>query len=217
MFGLQNTVNSHEDMCYRTRHLTKLGEMILNDQIISKVDLIGSVSLTNGTYYNVYRRYNSYYDIIIEDVNLNYLIQADMTIRESIGSAIKLSETEINSMYSVSAMSFKHNITINDSECIMDKKWSDIQTMFTGINVIIYYKQDEVYSQVNDVFNYDISDLTNINNSVEVKVETGQETEQDMSNVKCGKKRTRSNIPDFVEQDPVFSEGYNLRNKKPRI
>ncbi len=208
-------------MAYRTTQLNKFGEMIVDGNLIHKIDYIGSVHLISGKHFNVYRRYNSEYNIVLEDSNLNYLVQRNMTIRESIGCAMYLSEDEQESIQCVQAASVKHNMPVSDP-ALCSLKWSEVQVIYTGITILIAYQSDDHQSQVNEVIhenfmnevinNYNNEYVAPIPSSPQQQAASSQsEAPQQTPEFRQAKKRRRSEL-ELLEPLP-----YNLRNKKQKM
>ncbi len=215
-----------QGMAYRNTQLNRFGAMYLNGELIHKIDHIASVTVSGGKTFNVYRRYNSVYCIIIiEDTSFNYLIQRDMSIRQSIASALCLQEWEEYSIKCIHASSVKHNMLIPDPNLVV-QRWSDIQDNYTGVTMLLAYKPDEYQSQVNEVIQENfINQVINNNNNEYVaplqnpiEQEQGQgqgqgqqDTSQQTPSFREAKKRRRSEL-ELLEPLP-----YNLRNKKQKI
>lgn len=209
-----NYASYDQNMAYRTAQLNKFGEMMIDGNLIHKIDHIGSVYLTSGNTFNVYRRYNSEYNIVLEDSHYNYLVQRDMTIRESIGCALYLSEEEQQSIQCIQAASVKHNTVIPDP-ALCSLKWSEVQEIYTGITIQIGYKPDDQQSQVNEVINDLNYDNLNENDDeyiAPIPEETSlAQAPQQTPAFRLAKKRRRSEL-ELLEPLP-----YNLRNKKQKM
>ena len=204
-----------QNLAYRTTQLNKFGEMYLNGELISKIDHIASVKLINGQYFNVYRRYNSDFCIIIEDHHFNYLAQTNMSIRQSIGTALSLSDEEQDSIQCIQISSIKHNIAIPDPNPLI-LRWSEVQDSFAGITILLAYTPDDQQSQVNEIIYEGDEDeneyIAPIPSSPQQQAAASQpEAPQQTPEFRQAKKRRRSEL-ELLEPLP-----YNLRNKKHKM
>ncbi len=229
MAFIPNNQVSEQDMYYRTTQLNRLGEMILNGQTISKIDQIASVCLSSGHHINVYRRYNSEYNIVLEDQHFNYLVQLDTTIRESIGNAYYLSDEEKNTFTIIGASSMKHNAAIPQFN-LLDSKWSEIQDKYAGVSLSIFVSYTPIIPpnvEENDNYYSYIPEIYQSNNQTQGQQEKEKEKEQEQEQKQeqeqapqqeyihaQSKKRKRS---DSFFMEPETLPKYNLRNKRRRI
>jgi hypothetical protein len=111
--------------------ISKMSQMIVGGQVMYKFDHIAVIYIDGRHYFNVYRRYNSPYNIMIEDYNLDVHLHQDYTLRTSLKNILCLSDT--TNMYMLCADSFKHNGPIITD--ILDMRWSEIQTQYQAANV----------------------------------------------------------------------------------
>lgn len=120
----------------RAEQLNKLSETAVNGRIIHKIDLIGMVRICGVHYFNVYRRYNSVYEIVVEDSNGDFYVQRDNRLRYSIGKVLCLSEEQMNSMYTTELYSFRHGGTPPTSSPVPENMaWSEIHREWCGIEI----------------------------------------------------------------------------------
>jgi hypothetical protein len=56
-------------MATREQQLNLFSEIVINGRITRKLDFLGTVSIYNWQYFNVWRRYNNPYEIVLEDQN----------------------------------------------------------------------------------------------------------------------------------------------------
>ncbi len=120
----------------RNQKLMSLAQMSINGQVTHKLDQIASVYINEQPYFNVFRRYNSPYNIVIEDYTGDIYLRKDKTVRKSLKSVLCLSSDEINKMYTIAAASFKHNGPVpNDAYMIPDMRWSELQGEYQAITV----------------------------------------------------------------------------------
>jgi len=120
----------------RDERLIELSKMVLNGGITHKIDHIASVYINGRNYFNVFRRYNSPYNIVIEDNNTDIYLHQDYTIRTSLQNILCLPDWEADNIYMMNTISYKHNGPIPSSSYdIADMRWTDIQAEFYAINV----------------------------------------------------------------------------------
>ena len=116
------------------KDLTDLSLMVDDaGNIIQKLDTIATIYINNRFYFNVYRRYNSPYEIVIEDYSRDIYVQQDDTIRNSLQDLLCLTDYGASLMYTLDATSLKHNCPILCD--IADHHWSEIQEEYQGIIV----------------------------------------------------------------------------------
>ena len=135
----------------RSEQLARLSEMAVNGQIIHKIDLIGIVKICGEHYFNVYRRYNSVYEIVVEDCHGDFYLQKDAMLRDSIGAVLCLSESQLRDMYSVEVFSFRHAGTPPFlSSAPENMHWSAIQRDLYAIEIHLRGVLEEFHAQVQD-------------------------------------------------------------------
>lgn len=102
-----------------------------------KLDLIASIFINNLHYFQVFRRYNSVYEFIVEDMRGDLSYYMDSTVRHTLQNLLCISEKESMNMYSDSVYSYKHNANLSNSAVynIPDMKWSEIHSQFQAIQV----------------------------------------------------------------------------------
>lgn len=93
----------------RNTRLISLSQMVVHGNIIHKLDYVASVYINCRYYFNVYRRYNSPYNFIIEDANGDIHLHQDHTVRTSLQNILCLSELDSQRLFTLNATSFKHN------------------------------------------------------------------------------------------------------------
>lgn len=117
-------------------HLAELSQIVIDGEITYKIDNIATVYINNRYYFNIYRRYNSSYNIVIEDYNNELHVQQDNTIRASLKKVLCLTEDDTHNMYTYTATSYKHNSSIpSTNKDVLDMRWTDIHAQFQAINV----------------------------------------------------------------------------------
>jgi hypothetical protein len=120
----------------RNTRLISLAQMVVHGNIIHKLDYIASVYINCRYYFNVFRRYNSPYNFIIEDANGDIHLHQDHTVRTSLQSILCLSELDSQRIYTLNATSFKQNGPVETmARDFADMRWSQIQAEYHAVNV----------------------------------------------------------------------------------
>lgn len=116
--------------------LDELSMMVVDGEIISKMDHIATIYINGRKYFNVYRRYNSEFNILIEDYNDDIYLHKDNTVRNSLHAILCLTYYDSNNIYTLDATSFKHNGPVPSLvPDIADMKWTDIHTKYHTVTV----------------------------------------------------------------------------------
>ena len=111
----------------RATYLDSLGEISVNGHVTRKLDFLGTVHICGRHYFNAFRRYNSVYEIVIEDFNGDYHFHKDYTIRQSLQRILCLSDEKMQGLYAHNVTSFKYNscpLTMKDAP---NMRWSEVQ------------------------------------------------------------------------------------------
>lgn len=120
----------------RNERLADLSKMIVDGNIVQKLDHIATISINSRFYFNVYRRYNSPYNIVIEDPNMDIYLHQDYTVRKSLQNVLCLTDYDAAHMYTWNATSFKHNGPPPSTDWdIADMRWSEIQAKYHAVSV----------------------------------------------------------------------------------
>jgi hypothetical protein len=110
--------------------------MIVDGNIIHKLDQIATIHINNRYYFSVFRRYNSPYNIVIEDYNGDIYLHKDQTVRSSLKTIMCLPDYEISNMYTWNATSYKHNGPLPSTDKdIADMYWSEVQGLYHAVSV----------------------------------------------------------------------------------
>ena len=120
----------------RAQRLKDLSKMVVDGVVVSKLDHIATIAINGRQYFNVYRRYNSTYNIIIEDANFDIYLHEDRTIRSSLAQILCLPYWESGNIYTWNATSYMHNgpppsLTMD----IADMHWTEVQDRYCAIAV----------------------------------------------------------------------------------
>jgi len=106
--------------------LNTLSEITLpNGHVTYKLDYLGSIRIYGKYYFNVWRRYNNVYEIVIEDFSGDFHYHKDYTIRESIQKILCLSNEQMEGIYTIEAISFKHHADV--SEEVTSMRWTEME------------------------------------------------------------------------------------------
>jgi hypothetical protein len=125
----------------RNNRLLAISQLVIDNKIVHKLDLIANIFIGDVHYFTVFRRYNSVYDIVIEDMNQELYFHKDYTIRESLKNVLCLTDEVTRNIYTNNAYSYKHNsaapqpIPPYNVADIIDMRWSDIQRYYHGLNI----------------------------------------------------------------------------------
>lgn len=120
----------------RNERLNQLSQMIIDGHITSKLDHIATINISGRHYFNVFRRYNSPYNIVIEDYNSDIYLHQDHTVRKSLQTVLCLPDYEASNIYTWNATSFKHNGPVPSvDKDLADMRWTEIHSQFYAVNV----------------------------------------------------------------------------------
>jgi hypothetical protein len=120
----------------RNERLAELSKMIIDGHIVHKLDSIATIFINGKFYFNVFRRYNSPYNIVIEDHNLDLHYHQDHTIRTSLKTILCLPDYEASNIYTWNVTSYKHNGPVPSLDRdIADMRWSEVQAKYNAISV----------------------------------------------------------------------------------
>ncbi len=119
---------------YRTQTLDSISEIVMpNGHVTRKLDFLGTIRVYEQHYFNVWRRYNNVYEIVIEDFAGDFHFQKDYTVRESIQKVLCLSDEQIRGMYTIDAISFKHRADV--SEDVTSMRWTEIEHRWYALDL----------------------------------------------------------------------------------
>lgn len=120
----------------RNERFAQLSQMIIDGNITHKLDSIATIYINGRFYFNVFRRYNSPYNILIEDYNNDIYLHQDHTIRTSLKTVLCLTDDAAGNIYTWTATSYKHNgpVPCTDKD-IADMRWSEINSQYQAISV----------------------------------------------------------------------------------
>ena len=140
------------DYAARALRLSDISTINANGRIFQKLDLLAVINANSAYTVNVYRRYNSDFNIVIEDCYGNLSFHQDESMYVTLKNRFGLSDAEVSSMYVSYFYSFKHGTVLNYIPCsIFTMKWSDIQDSYSALDLALVYQssssgQQEVHS-----------------------------------------------------------------------
>ncbi len=120
----------------RNERLAHISQMVIDGHIVHKLDQIATIHINNRYYFTVFRRYNSPYNIVIEDYNGDIYLHKDQTVRSSLKTIMCMPDHDISNMYTWNATSYKYNgpPPCTDKD-IADMYWSEIQGLYHAVSV----------------------------------------------------------------------------------
>ena len=83
---------------YRNQYLMSLSQLVVGGEITWKLDQIASIYINGKSYFNVFRRYNSEYNIVIEAAGGDVYLHRDIDIRMSLKRILYLNDKSSNNM-----------------------------------------------------------------------------------------------------------------------
>lgn len=117
----------------RNFKLYNVSQIVLNGGITHKLDFLATIYINDKFYFNVFRRYNSLFDIVIEDMYGELHYHKNYTVSQSLQNILCISDDKVRKLFTISSMSFKHNALIQAD--IQDLRWSEIQEKYYAIHV----------------------------------------------------------------------------------
>ena len=117
----------------RAHALNAISEISLNGYVTRKLDFLGTVHIYGVHYFNVFRRYNNVYEIVLEDFYGDFHYHKDYTVRQSLQRVLCLLDEQMQTIHVRHATSFKHgSYPINGAEAV-NMRWSDIHAQWQGV------------------------------------------------------------------------------------
>lgn len=109
--------------------------MYINGTPVSKLDYVAHISLHDGApYFNVFRRYNSRYEFLLEDFNGDIHYHKDVTIRQSLQAILCLTDEQMATAVIVYATGFKMQTPIS---LAIDTHWSELHREYHGAMITV--------------------------------------------------------------------------------
>ncbi len=116
------------DLTARNNALDAMCEISLNGYTTKKLDFLGTIHIYGIHYFNVFRRYNSVYEIVLEDFHGDFHFHKDYTIRQSLQHILCLSNEQMEGIYTRYATSFKHgSCPMTSMHDAPNMHWSELQ------------------------------------------------------------------------------------------
>jgi hypothetical protein len=133
--------------------LSQLSEVTIQGLVISKYDLIATIYVHRRHYFNVYRRYNNSFEIILEDYTGDFHFHQNQTLFKSLQSVLCLSDAQMSTAH------IAHLISIYDISPLFPQdalffRWTDIQEYFSSAVIHFGYSDSIPLTQ-------EIADNTN--------------------------------------------------------
>jgi len=120
----------------RDARLNELSQIVIDGVVTYKLDHIATVSINSRHYFNVFRRYNSVYNIVVEDNNADIYLHQDYTVRKSLQTVMCLPDYEAANIYTWNATSYKHNGPVPSmSVDIADMRWTELHMNYQAVSV----------------------------------------------------------------------------------
>lgn len=120
----------------RNSKLIDLAKMVVDGGITYKLDFIAKIQINDWFFFNVFRRYNSPYNFVIEDHCGDVYLHQDYTVRKSLQTVLCLSDTDARNLYTRSSFSYKHTGPVPSlTEDLADLRWSEIQSRYLAVSV----------------------------------------------------------------------------------
>jgi len=108
--------------------------MLINGQPVSKLDYVAHISIHGSGYFNVFRRYNSRYEFLVEDLNGDIHFHKDVTIRQSLQAILCLTDEQMATAVIVYATGFKMQTPIS---LAIDTHWSELHREHHGAMITV--------------------------------------------------------------------------------
>ena len=119
----------------RDQYLNAISEISYHGKITRKLDFIAAISLSDRHSFNVFRRYNSVYEIVVEDYNQDFYFLRDYTIAQTLQRIMCLTDAHAAQLFTIRATSFKNNCEL-DGE-LLSHRWSEIHAQWHGVSISV--------------------------------------------------------------------------------
>lgn len=201
---------------YINKCLTDMSAIVVDGTIITRLDHLAYISIDNQWFINVYRRYNSPYDIVVVCNNNEIIAQTDGFVIDSIMNAFYLTHEHLSLIEYMTVHSIKYNMPLFDTD-ILNKRWSDIHQQYTSVSI-------NMFGLLNTIPVYQEQQQQEQQTPVKVKEEPKEAPPQtpEYRNHKelAAKKRKREVSPlpmnTLENENDAGRKYYCLRNKKQR-
>lgn len=187
------------DYAARALRLNDISTINANGRIFQKLDLLAVVTVNSAYTVNVYRRYNSDFNIVIEDCYGNLSFHQDESMYVTLKNRFGLSDVEVSSMYVSYFYSFKHGTVLNYIPCsIFTMKWSDIQDSYSALDLAIVYQPSSSRQQE-----------VNVEEPSVKSEESSSESDSDSDSNSDSESELSDNNPDLQEEKEKEEKPYN--------
>ncbi len=212
---------------YINKRLTEMSAVVIDGVIVTRLDHLAYICIDNQLFINVYRRYNSPFDIVIVCNNNEIIAQTDGFVIDSVMNAFYLTQEQLSLIQCMTVHSMKYNMQLFDHS-ILNRKWSDIHQLYTSVSINMFgllnaspQYQEEQEEQEQEQEQEAPPPLTPVKVKQELKEEPPQQTpEYRNKKDRESKKRKRDVSPvpmNTLENDEESDRKYYcLRNKRQR-
>ena len=125
---------SQSDYCQK---LVSAARTIMDAPGEYKLDFIARVFINGSQFFNVFRRYNSVYEIVVADMQGELYYRKNSSIRVTLQDIMCMNDDVADHIYTDRLFSYKHNADMSDSmpHEVADLLWTDVQSMYEAIQV----------------------------------------------------------------------------------
>uniref|UniRef100_A0A6C0DE99 Uncharacterized protein n=1 Tax=viral metagenome TaxID=1070528 RepID=A0A6C0DE99_9ZZZZ len=120
-------------MATREQQLNLFSEIVINGKITRKLDFLGTVSIYGWQYFNVWRRYNNPYEIVLEDQNGDFYFHRDCTVRQSLQRILCLTNEQMKNIMTLEVIPFKTQSIAHQN--VVNVRWTEIQQRWCGASI----------------------------------------------------------------------------------
>jgi hypothetical protein len=164
------------DLTARNNALDAMCEISLNGYTTKKLDFLGTIHIYGVHYFNVFRRYNSVYEIVLEDFHGDFHFHKDYTIRQSLQHILCLSNEQMEGIYTRYATSFKHgSCPMTSMHDAPNMHWSELQQQwqaaaldFGGILEDYHRSCEQIKNEVDPILEGELEQASQALPSLEV-------------------------------------------------
>lgn len=127
----------------RIHTLDRLSEIVIDGVVTRKLDFLGTVFIHDRHYFNVFRRYNNTYEIVLEDSLGDFHFHRDYTVRESVQRIMCYTDEAIRELRSQDVVAFKNQAPVYEQ--VVDMRWTEIQGRYAGAAIRLVGVPNELY------------------------------------------------------------------------
>jgi hypothetical protein len=115
----------------------RMSEITINNETIAKVDALVRIDFYGFWYYTIFRRYNSPYDILVEDIHKNIVLlekSSTATVRRIIAQLLNLSPVAANEINIANNHAMEQSCSSAEiAFTALDRPLLEIQRLYTGL------------------------------------------------------------------------------------